>query len=106
MNDWIGLAFFVLLVVGALVAIRFLANPRKRTSDEFEQGAAQNTTMAGALMNALHDITNPAEARAKEVRMQMKEGRYQKKKREGKAGGTDGAAEHELESGENGENND
>ena len=40
-------------------------------------------------MNALHDVTDPGAERAKEVRMQMKEGRYQKKKREGKAGGTD-----------------
>ena|SRR5258706_11895493 len=99
MGDWIGLAFFVLLIVGAIVALKVLANPRPRTSDEFEQGAAENTTMAGALMNALHDITNPAEARAKEVRMQMKDGRYQKKKREGKAGGTDNSEE-------NGENDD
>ena len=88
MGDWIGLAFFGLLIMAALVAIKVLANPRKRTSDEFEQGAAENTTLAGALMNALHEITNPAEARAKEVRMQMKEGRYQKKKREGKADGS------------------
>ena len=87
MGDWIGLGFFVLLVVGALVAVKALANPRPRPSDEFEQGAAENTTMAGALVNALHDITNPAEARAKEVRMQMKEGTYRKKKREGKAEG-------------------
>ena len=87
MGDWIGLAFIVLLIVGSLVAIKVLANPRQRTSDEFEQGAAENTTMAGSIMNALHDITNPAEARAKEVRMQMKEGTYRKKKREGKAQG-------------------
>ena len=87
MGDWMGLAFLVLLVVAALVAMKALANPRERTSDEFEQGAAENTTMAGALMNALHDITNPAEARAKEVRLQMKEGTYRKKKREGKAEG-------------------
>ena len=89
MGDWIGLAFIVLLIVAALVAIKVLANPRPRTSDEFERGAAENTTMAGALLNALHDITDPAAAKAKEVRMQMKDGRYQKKKREGKAGGTD-----------------
>jgi len=98
MGDWIGLAFIVLLIVAALVAIKVLANPRPRTSDEFERGAAENTTMAGALLNALHDITDPAAAKAKEVRMQMKDGRYQKKKREGKAGGTDNS---EIEEGEN-----
>jgi archaellum component FlaG (FlaF/FlaG flagellin family) len=87
MADWIGLIFIVFLIVAALVAVKVLANPRQRTSDEFERSAADNTTMTGALMNALHDVTDPAVAKAKEVRMQMKDGRYQKKKREGKAGG-------------------
>ena len=54
--------------------------------------------MLGATMNALHELMNPAEAKAKEVQMQMKDGRYQKRKREGKAGGTDGEM--------NGENDD
>jgi len=91
MSDWIGLAFFSLLIVGVLVGIKILANPRERTSDEFEQSASENTTMAGALLNALHDVTDPAAARAKEVRMQMKDGTYRKKKREGKAGGDEEA---------------
>ena len=91
MSDWIGLAFFVLLIVGALVAIKVLANPRERTSDEFERGAADNPTFTGALLNALHDVTDPGAARAKEVRMQMKDGTYRKKKREGKAGGDEEA---------------
>ncbi len=93
MSDWIGLAFFVLLVVGALVGIKVLANPRQRTSDDFEKGAAENTTMTGALLNALHDVTDPGAARAKEVRMQMKDGTFRKKKREGKAEGDPGDGE-------------
>ncbi len=44
--------------------------------------------MLGVSMNALNELMNPSEAKAKEVITQMKEGRYQKKKREGKAGGT------------------
>ena len=95
MSDWIGLGFIILLIVAGIVAIKVLASPRPRTSDEFEQNASENTTMIGALMNALHDVTDPAAERAKEVRMQMKDGRFQKKKREGKAGGTDN-----IESGE------
>lgn len=87
MSDWIGLTFIVLLIVAGLVAIKVLANPRSRTSDEFERNASENTTMVGALMNALHDVTDPGAERAKEVRMQMKDGTYRKKKREGKAGG-------------------
>jgi hypothetical protein len=50
----------------------------------------------GALMNALHDVTDPGAERAKEVRMQMKEGRYQKKKREGKAGGEAGTGDEQT----------
>jgi hypothetical protein len=91
MSDWIGTAFLLLLVLGAYLGIRALSKPRVTTSDEFERNAARNTTMMGAMMNALHDVTDPGAERAKEVRMQMKDGRYQKKKREGKAGGDEHA---------------
>ena len=87
MSDWIGLIFFVLLIVGAIVGLKVLANPRKRTSEDFERGAAEGTTAMGAGFNALQELMNPEAAKAKEVITQMKEGRYQKKKREGKAGG-------------------
>ena len=85
MNDWIGLGFFILLVIGALAGLRSLAKPKPRSSEEFERSAAENTTMVGAMLNALHDVTDPGAMRAKEVRMQMKDGTYRKKKREGKA---------------------
>ncbi|HEV7700298.1 MAG TPA: hypothetical protein VGO43_08735 [Pyrinomonadaceae bacterium] len=91
MGDWIGFAFLILLALGAFFGLRALSKPRVSTSDEFERNAAQNTTMVGALMNALHDVTDPGAERAKEVRMQMKDGRYQKKQREGKAEGEDEA---------------
>ena len=87
MGEWIGVAFFVLLIVGAILGIRVLANPKGRTAEEFERNAAENTTMLGASMNALHELMNPEAAKSKEVQMQMKEGRYGKKKREGKADG-------------------
>lgn len=88
MSDWLGLGFFVLLIVGVLVGLKVLAKPRTRTTEEFERSAAENTTMLGASMNALHELMNPEAAKAKETITQMKEGRYQKKKREGKAGGS------------------
>ncbi|NOT47089.1 MAG: hypothetical protein HOP17_04985 [Acidobacteria bacterium] len=87
MGDWIGIAFLVLLLAGAYFGIRALANPKPRTSEDFERNAAENTTMLGASMNALNELMNPEAAKAKEVQMQMKDGRYGKKKREGKAGG-------------------
>lgn len=86
MSDWIGLAFLIFLVVGAIVGLKILSKPQKRTSEEFERNAAEGTTMLGASMNALNELMNPPEAKAKEVITQMKEGNFQKKKREGKAG--------------------
>jgi len=95
MNDWIGLIFFVLLIIGVIVGLKVLAKPVTRTEEEFERNAAEGTTMLGASMNALQELMNPAEAKAKEVQTQMKEGRYMKKKREGKANGDDLGEEKE-----------
>ena len=94
MSDWLGLLFFAVLIIGVIVGLKALAKPRKRTTEEFERNAAEGTTAIGASMNALQELMNPEAAKAKEVITQMKEGRYQKKKREGKASGDlDGDAE-------------
>ncbi len=84
MGDWIGLGFFVLLIVGAAVGLKLLSKPQTRTAEEFERNAAEGTTGLGASMNALQELMNPEAAKSKEVITQMKDGRYQKKKREGK----------------------
>ena len=98
MSDWIGLLFLVLLIVGILVGLKLLSKPVKRTEAEFERNVAEGSTMLGAGMNALQEALDPAAARAKEVQTQMKEGRYNKKKREGKANAT---AEEDLYEEEN-----
>jgi hypothetical protein len=85
MSDWIGIGIFLLVIAIGYLGIRALANQKPRTTEEFERNAAENTTMLGSSMNALHELMNPAAAKSKEVQMQMKEGRYGKKKREGKA---------------------
>lgn len=84
MSDWVGLLFFVLLIVGILVGLKILSKPQKRTEAEFERNAAEGSAISAGV-NALQEILDPSEARAKEVKVQMKEGRYNKKKREGKA---------------------
>ena len=99
MSDVLGILFFALLVVGIFVGLKILSKPQKRTEAEFERNAAESTSMLGAGMNALQEALDPAAARAKEVQMQLKEGRYGKKKREGKAdgdaeSGRDGDAEN------------
>jgi len=85
MSDWIGLLFFILLIGGALLGLRRLSRPAIRTEAEFERNAAEGTTMLGSSMNALQELLNPEAAKAKEVQTQLKDGRYMKKKREGKA---------------------
>ena len=89
MNDWIGLLFLILLVIGAVAGLRALAKPATRSTEEFERNASEGTTAVGASMNALQELMNPEAAKAREVITQMKDGRYQKKKREGKASGTE-----------------
>ena len=89
MSDWAGLVFLVLLIAGLIFGLRALAKPRTRTAEEFERNAAEGTTALGASMNALQELMNPEAAKSKEVITQMKEGRYQKKKRERKSGRTD-----------------
>lgn len=83
------MAFFVLLIAGIFIGLKILSKPVKRTEEEFERSAAENTTMMGASMNALQELLNPEAAKAKEVQTQLKEGRYNKKKREGKANADD-----------------
>lgn len=89
MQDWLGLLFFVLLIVGAFVGLKMLAKPTRRTEEDFERGAAESASLLGASMNALQEILDPAEARAKEVKTELKQGSYNKKKREGKSQGED-----------------
>ena len=89
MSDYIGLLFFVVLIAGIFVGLKILSRPRRRTEEEFERGAAESASMMGASMNALQEILDPAAAKSKEVQTQLKEGRYDKKKREGKANAAD-----------------
>ncbi len=95
MNDWLGLLFFVLLIIGIFVALKLLAKPQKRTTEEFERNVAEGSTMLGASMSALQGVLDPAESKAKEVRMQMKEGRYLQKRREGKANSNEDETERQ-----------
>jgi len=98
MADWLGLLFFILLIGGIFVGLKLLSKPQTRTEEEFERNAAASTSLLGASMNALQGILDPTETKAKETQMQFKEGRYNKKKREGKANAT---AEEDLNEEEN-----
>lgn len=81
--DWF--VIFVLLIAGVVVGLKILSKPSKRSSEDFERNATEGSTMLGASINALQELLNPEAAKSKEVQTQLKEGRYGKKRREGKA---------------------
>jgi hypothetical protein len=87
MNDLFGLLFFVLLIAGIFAGLKILSRPQKRTEEEFERKAAEGAGTLGAGMFALQKLLNPEAAKAAEVQMDLKGGRYNKKKREGKGNG-------------------
>ncbi len=79
--------FFALLIVAAWAGLRVVSRPTSRTEADHERNVAESYSKLGAGVNALQDALNPEAARSKEVIAQMKDGRYQKKKQEGKSGG-------------------
>ncbi len=87
MNDWVGLLFFILLLLGIFIGIKILSKPQKRTEAEFERRSAEGAGTLNAGMMALNKLLNPGAAKAAEVQIDIKGGRYDKKKREGKGNG-------------------
>jgi hypothetical protein len=87
MSDWLGLAFFILVGIAIFIGLKVLARPQKRTEAEFERRAAEGSGTINAGFNALNELMNPEAAKGREVVTQVKEGRYNKKKREGKGNG-------------------
>jgi hypothetical protein len=86
-SDWLGLGFFLLLIAGVYFGLKMLGNQPKKTEEEFENRVSDGTGLMSAGVNALNELLNPNEAKAKEVKVQLKEGRFNKKKREGKGNG-------------------
>ena len=80
MGDWIGLIFFVLLVVGAVVGLSHLGRaPKKLSEQEYEQRVAESrgtTRAAAAGLHALQKLMNPKAAEAVEVQKDLKAGFY------------------------------
>ncbi|MCO6511909.1 MAG: NfeD family protein [Aridibacter famidurans] len=79
MNEFLGLAFFVLLAAGALFGLRSLAKKRTKTETEFERGVEESSSLVGAGVKALQGILDPAERKGKEAVTQLKQGRYNKR---------------------------
>ncbi len=96
-----GLAWtiiFIFLIGGIFIGLKILSRPQKRTEEDFERRVSEGAGTLGAGMMALDKFLSPGAAKAAEVKMDLKGGRYNKKKREEKAGGNESDAEI-LESG-------
>jgi hypothetical protein len=90
MNDWIGLAIILLIILGGLfAAARLGAPPEEISQEEFERRAREGAyTRAG--MFALQQWLHPKAARAVEVQQDLKHGYHNRKKIPGE--GDDGEA--------------
>ncbi len=83
MSNWIGLAFIVLLVVGAIAGLAALARPRKLTEEEFERRVSEGPGLVGAGLIGLQKALEPATERAIEAQEDFKRGQYDKKQESG-----------------------
>lgn len=90
LGDWIGLVFFILLIAGTYIGLRFLSEPQVRTEEEFEKGASESASLLSAGINALSGMLNPGDAKGKVAITEVKKGRFKKRQSRGnESGGED-----------------
>lgn len=104
MSDWIGLAFILLLVVGAVAGLSYLGRkPEPMTEDEYERRVAEarGTTRSAALagMNALNRMVNPKAVEAVERQRDLQAGYYNDQVKKGEGAGDEGAPGHNQDEG-------
>ena len=83
MNDWIGLAVIVFLVVCGLLALSYLGKPYNLTTEEFEKRAQEGPGLLGAGLVGLQKALDPAMEKAVEAQEDLKRGRYNKEDESG-----------------------
>jgi hypothetical protein len=76
MNDIIGIAFIVLLVLGAVIGLLQLSKPYDVSNEEFEKRAHEAPSLMSAGMSGLQKILDPAAGKAMEVQEDFKQGYY------------------------------
>ena len=83
MNDWIGLAVIVFLVVCGLAALSYLGKPYDISTEEFEKRAQEGPGLLGAGLVGLQKALDPAMDKAVEAQEDLKRGRYNKEDESG-----------------------
>lgn len=76
MNDIIGIAFIVLLVLGAVIGLLQLSKPYEVSNEEFEKRAHEAPSLMSAGLSGLQKILDPAAGKAMEVQEDFKQGYY------------------------------
>src|ERR1051325_9581049 len=80
MNDWVGLAMIVLLVVGVVIASAKLGAPRKQISEEEFERRVREGQRSQAAVFALQQLLQPKAAEAVAVQQDLRHGYYNKKR--------------------------
>jgi hypothetical protein len=80
MNDWIGLAVIVSIILGGLFAASRLGTPPQEISQEEFERRVREGARTRAAMFALQQWLHPKGAQAIEVQQDLKHGYYNKKK--------------------------
>ncbi|HET7285980.1 MAG TPA: hypothetical protein VFI71_00875 [Pyrinomonadaceae bacterium] len=83
MNDWIGIAVIVFIVVCGLFGLSQLSKPYDVSVEEFEKRAQEGPSLMSAGLSGLQKFLDPAAAKAVEVQEDLRQGRYNKKEESG-----------------------
>ena len=76
MNDWIGVAVIVFIVLFGLFGLSRLSKPYDVSTEEFERRAQEGPGLLGASLVGIQKALDPAMERAVEVQEDLKQGRY------------------------------
>ena len=76
MNDWIGVAVIVFIVLCGLFGLSRLSKPYDVSTEEFERRAQEGPGLLGASLVGIQKALDPAMERAVEVQEDLKQGRY------------------------------
>jgi len=76
MNDWIGVAVIVFIVLFGLFGLSRLSKPYDVSTEEFERRAQEGPGLLGAGLIGIQKALDPAMERAVEVQEDLRQGRY------------------------------
>lgn len=83
MGDWLGLAFFLLLIVAVIAGLSFLNKPYKVSTKDYERRVNEGPGLIGAGLMGLQKLVDPAAAKAEAVVQDLKAGHSDKKQESG-----------------------